>query len=404
MLTRKTSLPYALAVNYAAMVALAVAVNLLPVFLTTLSSSFGHAHGLTTEQLGRIGAATFLGVIAGLLISGPLADRLGTRCFAITGNVLVAAGLAVLGLAAQYALVLLAAGVMGCGAGMLDMVLSPIVCAFQPQRRTTALNWLHSFYCLGAVFTVLTASLALRCGVSWRVIAQWFLLLPAMAALGFMGLRVPPLVGNGEQRQPLRELCRHRFLLAALLAIFLAGSTEIGIAQWLPAYAEKSLHFSKWVGGMALLSFSLAMMLGRMVAGLLGPRVRPLTLMIGCCWAAVACYLLACFSPWPVVALGASVAVGLTGSVLWPNLLGITADRFPRGGAGMFWLLSMLGNLGGVFMPWVTGVVANRSALNLGIAAATFCPLLLALLLIRMRRALPPALAVVGSTREAGIS
>lgn len=404
MLARRTPLPYALAVNYAAMVSLAVAVNLLPVFLTTLSTSLGQAHGLTTEQLGRIGAATFIGVIAGFLIGGPLVDRLGARCFAILGNLLVAGGLAMLGLATNYTLVLLAAGVMGCGAGMLDMVLSPIVCAFQPHRRTTAMSWLHAFYCLGAVCTVLSASLALRCGCTWRAISLCLLLLPVIVALGFLGMTVPPLIRDGELRQPLRELCGRRFFLAALLAIFLAGSTEIGLAQWLPAYAETSLHFSKWIGGMALLCFSLAMMLGRMLAGMLGTRVRPLTLMIGGCWAAVACYLLACFSPWPVLALGASVAVGLTGSILWPNLLGVTADRFPRGGAGMFWLLSMLGNLGGVFMPWLTGVIAERTTLHLGIAAATFCPFLLALLLMRMRRGAPLPHPAADSTQVAGIS
>ncbi len=41
MLVRKSSLAYALAVNYAAMVSLAMAVNLIPVFLTTLGASLG---------------------------------------------------------------------------------------------------------------------------------------------------------------------------------------------------------------------------------------------------------------------------------------------------------------------------------------------------------------------------
>ena len=39
---------------------------------------------------------------------------------------------------------------------------------------------------------------------------------------------------------------------AALLAIALAGATEAGMAQWLPAYSERVLGYSRAAGGMAL--------------------------------------------------------------------------------------------------------------------------------------------------------
>ncbi|HEY3377264.1 MAG TPA: MFS transporter [Armatimonadota bacterium] len=365
---------------------LAVAVNLIPVFLTTLGSALGNAHGLTNEQLGRIGAVTFIGLVSGILITGPLADRFGPKAFAVLGNLLVAAGLAVLGVAYTYNAVLMAVALMGFGAGVLDMVLSPIVCAFQPEQRTTAMNWLHSFYCVGAVTTVLVGAVALRVGIGWRTISLWLILLPVIVAVGFLNLRIPPLIKAGQQRHALRQLCRRPYFLVALAAIFLAGSTELGMAQWLPAYAEKSLHYSKWTGGMALLAFSVAMALGRMIVGMLGTRLRPLPLMAACCWASVLLFLLACFAPLPWVALLASVCVGFTGSCLWPSTLGVTADRFPHGGASMFAMLGAMGNIGGIFMPWVVGIIADEKALNIGIATATFCPLLMALLLIWMQR------------------
>lgn len=386
IVSRRGSLGFALGVNYAAMMALAIAVNYVPVFLTTLGTELGGPAGLSHEQLGRIGAVTFVGLVAGILITGPLADRYGPRRFAILGNALVGIGLVVLAYAPHYAEVLVAVGLMGFGAGVLDMVLSPIVCAFQPERRTQAMNWLHSFYCVGAVFTVLAGSLALRFGIGWRTLALWLVLLPAVVALGFLGLRIPPLVEAGQQRMRTRTLFRESFYLVALLAIFLAGATELGMAQWLPAYAETGLGYSKWTGGMALLAFSVAMAAGRMGAGMLGDRIRPIPLMAACCWSSVALFLAACFLPWPPLALVAAVGAGLTGSCLWPSMLGVTADRYPQGGASMFGLLGALGNLGGVFMPWVVGVVADHAALNLGIAVSTLCPLLMGLLLIWMGR------------------
>ncbi|HYU47280.1 MAG TPA: MFS transporter [Terriglobales bacterium] len=162
------------------------------------------------------------------------------------------------------------------------------------------------------------------------------------------------------------------------MAIFLGGALELGLAQWLPAYAEMSLGFSKSTGSVSLLAFSAAMALGRIFAGLIGRRVDPIRLMLGCCWASVVLFLLACFAPWPTVALAASVAVGLAGSCLWPTTLGVAADRFPRGGATMFGLLAAFGNLGGILMPWLVGVTSDWSSLRLGLATSTACPLLMA--------------------------
>ena len=386
----KRSLAYALAVNYAAMVCLAFAINLLPVFLTTLSADLGGPGGLTHEQLGRLAGITFAGLVGGVLLTGPLADRLGVRPFTIAGNVLIAVGLALFGMAPGYAAACVAVFVMGFGAGILDMVLSPIVCALQPDRRTAAMNWLHSFYCTGAVAAVLAGALALRLGLGWRAVSLWLTIAPASVAAGFVFVHMPPLVAAGGERTRLRELVRIPFFAVALAAIFLGGATELGLAQWLPAYAENTLHYSRWTSGISLLFFSLAMAVGRIAVGLGGPRVAPIPLMLACCWGSVLLFLVGCFAPWPGAALAACMAVGVTGSCLWPSMLAVAADEFPRGGASMFGMLAAMGNLGGVFMPWMIGVAADSIGMRWGLSTATLCPLAMAFLLVWMRRRTAP--------------
>lgn len=159
----------------------------------------------------------------------------------------------------------------------------------------------------------------------------------------------------------MRDLCRDSSFLAVNVAIFLGGALELGLAQWLPAYAEMSLGFSKWTGSISLLAFSAALALGRIFAGVIGRRVDPIKLMLNCCWTSVVLFLLACFAPWREVALAASVAVGLAGSCLWPTTLGVAADRFPRGGASMFGLLAAFGNLGGILMPWAVLIPIEKT-------------------------------------------
>ncbi len=386
MKNRALNPAYAFALCYAAMVCLAIAVNLMPIFLTTLRVDLGGRAGLSGEQLGRISAVTFAGLVGGILFTGPLADRWGGRLFSILGTLLIGAGLGLLAISHGYSTVLVAVFVMGLGAGILDMVLSPIVAALQPDNRAMALNWLHSFYGIGTVVTVLVGTLAFRLGIGWRTISLTFIVVPLLVALGFLYVDLPPLISDIEGgRTPMRDLCRNSSFVAVNVAIFLGGALELGLAQWLPAYAEMSLGFSKLTGSVSLLAFSAAMALGRIFAGLIGRRVDPIRLMLGCCWTSVVLFLLACFAPWPTVALAASVAVGLAGSCLWPTTLGVAADRFPRGGATMFGLLAAFGNLGGILMPWLVGVTSDSSSLRLGLATSTACPLLMAFVLLWMQ-------------------
>jgi len=373
---------------YAAMVSLSIGLNLLPVFLTTLSVTYGGAGGLTQEQLGRLGSIAFVGLVAGIFITGPLADRWGAKPFVQLGNALVGASLIAAALAPTYAWLGVALFFLGLGAGILDMVLSPVVAALNPTRRTVAMNLLHSFYCVGAVITILAGTLTLQAGFGWRTACLVLLPLPLILLFAFSAQNLPALATEG-QRVPVRTLLGRRWFLLALIAIFLGGATELGLAQWLPAYAETALGFPAWIGGSALLLFSVAMAAGRMVIGAAGPRLDPFKLMAWSCGLSVLLFLGGSFLPSPALALSACILAGFTGSCLWPTMLAVTADRFPEGGASMFGLLAAFGNAGGIGMPWIVGWVADRSDLHWGIAVSALAPALMLGVVLALRRPIP---------------
>ena len=396
MPVRPGRLAYALGVNYASMVSAAIALNLIPVFLTTLSVDLGGPDGLTSEQLGRIGSVNFMGVLAGILLAAPLAGRLGAKPMAVAANLLIGAALVVLASAPGYPALLAAVFLMGCGAGVFDVVLNPIVCALEPARRGSVINWLHSFYSAGAVGAVGIAALALRWEIGWRALSLWIAAVPVLVGLAFLGMKAPPLVAEGHRRVPLSHLCRQPYFLAAAALMLLVGGTELAVVFWLPAYAETALGFSKWTGGMALMVFCIAMAAGRAGAGVLGRRVSALRLVRISAAAVLVLLAVGCFVPWPAAALAAFMAAGLAVSCLWPSTLAMAADRFPGGGASMFGLLSALGNIGCLVMPWVVGAtaalaearggLAGPAALHWGMTVVVVCPLLMMVLAARMAR------------------
>ena len=179
---------------------------------------------------------------------------------------------------------------------------------------------------------------------------------------------------------------RRRWFAAALVALFLGGATELGLAQWLPAYAQTTLGFPAWLGGTALLLFSIAMALGRMIVGAAGTRLDPFHTMAWGCVLSIALFFAGAFLPSPALALAACIAAGLTGSCLWPTMLAVTADRYPDGGASMYGALGAFGNAGGIVMPWVVGWVADATTLSLGIATSAIAPAAMFPIVVWLRR------------------
>ncbi len=378
---------------YGSMMSLAIGLNLLPVFLTSLSATFGGSAGLTQEQLGRLGAIGFAGLVLGILITGPLADRWGAKGFALVANGIISASLAGMSFAPDYGILSATIFCLGFGAGVLDMILSPVVAALNPGRRSAAMNWLHSFYCVGAVVTIFAGTVALRIGLGWRHACLVLLPLPLVLLGGLAQLAFPKLLTGQGKRLRMRRLLREWWFAGALIAIFLGGATELGMAQWLPAYAETTLGFPRWIGGIGLLLFSVAMAAGRMVVGAVGARVDPFAIMAWCCGFSVCLFLLGSFLPVPLTALAACVAVGFTGSALWPTLLAVTGDRYPLGGASMFAALAAFGNAGGILMPWVVGWIGDLFNLRWGLAISGVAPLLMLPLVLLLKRQNTEALA-----------
>lgn len=368
------SASWLLGLCYGGMVTVAIGVNLLPVYFTTFSADFG---GLNEEQMGRISAFMFAGIVAGILLSGPLADRFGARLFTTGGSVVSVLGLLLLSAAERYETLLAAGLVCGLGAGILDMIMSPIVSAVSANLRASALNRLHAFYCIGAVGTVIAASAGLQYDVSWRLVASGMALAPLLLLIGFIFVPLPPLVQPGHTREGLRVLVRRPRFFLALAAISLIGATEAGMVQWLPAYSERVLGYSKAAGGAFLIAFSIAMAVGRILASHRLNRMSPYVILFVPGVLCALCYVLCALFAMPLSILAASILLGLACGPLWPSKLALTADQFPRGGASMFALLAAAGNFGCLFMPWIIGAAAERTTLRIGLMTGGLAPLLL---------------------------
>jgi fucose permease len=76
-------------------------------------------------------------------------------------------------------------------------------------------------------------------------------------------------------------------------------------------------------------------------------------------------------------------------------MLAVSANEYPMAGASMYGGLAIVGNIGGILMPWVIGWVGDIGDLHWGLGVAALAPLLMIPTVLALRSGRPGAVRVV---------
>ncbi len=180
-------------------------------------------------------------------------------------------------------------------------------------------------------------------------------LLPAVAVAVAFGLAV-------------RSLGRPIYFFLLLIMLPLA-TTELGIDSWIGDLMGPEMRHLGLHAGWVLVYTSLIMAVLRFFAGPLVHRFSPLGLLAGCSILA-ALGLVFLSQATGLAILLAATLYGVGKSFFWPTMLGIVAERFPRGGALTLNCIGGVGMLGlGVGMVFLGNVQDRRVAHDLAAPA-----------------------------------
>jgi fucose permease len=356
------------------MIAIAVVVNVPPTCLTSIKGSFV----LSDTQGGMLLSTLFWGFALTIILTGPLADRFGMRLFLLLASLLQVLGLLASALSPVFQVLLLGAFLMGMGSGILEVLVNPLVCLLLPENKTRAMNFCHAFYSIGAVLSVLFASTFLRIGFNWRHVYLFGMLPSLLFGVGYLTSSLPELPPSDYKRSFGMGLMAQPIFLLFLVAMLLGGGTELGSAQWIPAYLEEGLGLSRFAGAFGLVLFSVAMAFGRVTMSRIS-GVHPMRILKAASFLCALLLILSALLRNGIAVMSSFFLLGFFVSIFWPTILAYSSDVFPGGGATMFSFLSAAGNAGGMIFPALVGMMADRWSLRIGIGTLSLLPLLLAL-------------------------
>ncbi len=368
----------------------AIICNFAPLLFLTFQRSFG----ISLAQLSLLVILNFSTQLVTDLLATFFVDKLGYRPCITAAHFLSALGL--LGLAFLPALMgapfwglLIPTILYAIGGGLIEVLASPIVESCPTENKAGVMSLLHSFYCWGHMGVVLLSALFfLTCGIeNWRILAVLWAIIPLANAFLFLNVPIadqPP----AEKSGGIAALLRKPLFWSFLLLMFAGGATEQAISQWVSAFAESGLHMSKAMGDLlGPCLFAGCMGLARLLfAG--GQEKLLRKLLAGGAVLCLITYIVAAFSPIPLLSLVACALTGFGVGLFWPGTCTLAAHALP-GSTALFALLALAGDIGCTSGPALLGFVAdaNGGDLRIGIAVGTIFPLCLIIGLILSKKA-----------------
>lgn len=371
---------------YLGFVTQAIAANFAPL----LFLKFHNDYNISLGNIALISTCFFFTQLLVDLFCAKFVDKIGYRICIVASEVCSAAGL--IGLAFlpdilpnPFAGILCSVIVYAIGSGLIEVLGSPIVEACPFDNKEATMSLLHSFYCWGAVGTILISTLFfLLFGMdSWKWLAVLWALIPTYNIYNFATCPIEHLVEEGNG-MGIRELFQKPLFWISVCLMICSGASELAMAQWASAYAEAALGLSKAIGDLTgPCMFAVTMGISRVIFGKYGDRIDLMKFMTGSGILCVVCYLLTSLSSNPLIGLIGCIVCGFSVGIMWPGTISISSKKFPLGGTAMFALLAMAGDLGGSIGPGIVGYITQEAGDNIrvGMSVGLVFPVILLVML-----------------------
>lgn len=351
---------------------------------------FHHDYQISLGNIAWISTCFFFTQLLIDLFCAKFVDRIGYRVCVVASEVCSAAGLIGLAFLPEIfpnplAGILCSVILYAMGSGLIEVLCSPIIEACPFDNKEATMSLLHSFYCWGAVGTILISTIFfLIFGIeSWKWLAVLWALIPVVNIYNFATCPIEYLVDE-ENGMKVTELFRKPLFWIAICLMICSGASELAMAQWASAYAEAALGLSKTIGDLAgPCMFAVAMGISRVIFGKYGERIDLMKFMASSGILCVICYFLTALSSNPILGLIGCIVCGFSVGIMWPGTISISSKEFPMRGTAMFALLAMAGDLGGSIGPGIVGRVTQSAGNNIqvGMGVGLVFPFILLIML-----------------------
>lgn len=245
------------------------------------------------------------------------------------------------------------------------------------------LNILHTFFAIGAFIAPFFASWSLSKGFSWRFVLIVISILSALMTIYFSTTKIENTKRTRSRKEEkgirsLDFLKNMDFYLSAGILFFYVG-VEHAVNSWIVTYLKDTGIMSTSLAQKVLSILWVIIIFGRLFVAYISKRVDKRTILLGSSIGALIFYLLFIISSsiWAIVACILGLGFFLAG--IYPTALS-NASRALKGSSLAMGTILAIAGLGGIVMPYITGVIAEIYGIKGGMVAVGFAASLMFLI------------------------
>lgn len=388
-------------------------------FMSIVTTSFGFIlraitlpeweaeFNLTKTQVGEIAGVGLWPFAISIVLFSLVIDKVGYKNSMIFALVCHIASAVITFFADGYTTLYIGTFIMALGNGTVEAVANPAVASMFPKEKTKWLNYLHAGWPAGLVLGGIIA-LFLGPEVHWKLkimlvllpaVAYGVMLIPnrfpvnervkagvsylemlkevgvggALVIVSLIVFQIGSVFGWDELFSIsmivaivaifgfyVRSIGQPLFIILLLIMLPLA-TTELGTDSWISDLMGPEMFKIGLQPGWILIYTSLIMVLLRFSAGKIIHRITPVVLLAVCsAIAAIGLVFLSVSSG--LMILVAATVFALGKSFFWPTMLGVVAERFPKGGALTLNITAGVGMIGaGIIGAAILGFVQDKN-------------------------------------------
>lgn len=315
---------------------------------------------------GLVSMTISFGTITSSFFSGKLIHKFGTGKLTAVSVLGTASALLGFNLAPSFVWVLVAAIPLGLGAGAVDAALNEYVAE---NYQAHHMNWLHSFWGIGALTSPLIMSQILTQDRSWRMgylvvaIIQFSLAIVLFLTLPMWRGKEKKGVAEHHEKSVIKlsELVKLKKVRLALYAFFLYIGVEATMGLWSSSFLINVKGIDSAKAAMAVSGFFGFIMFGRLISGFVSMLLTNRQLIrIGQVLIVAGALLLLAATSYPLLLLGICL-IGFGCAPIYPAMLHETPERFGQRIAQQIMGIQMaIAYTGSVVLPPLFGFLAPK--------------------------------------------
>ncbi|WP_406608934.1 MFS transporter [Agarivorans sp. JK6] len=321
------------------------------------------------EFAGVISIVVSAGTVVSSLLSTRLTHYFGTGKVVAVSVLMTAIALFGFSLTYNVWLLVLLAVPLGLGAGAVDAALNNFVAI---NYKAKHMNYLHSFWGVGATAGPLIMALYLSQQQGWRdgyasisyiqfaLVAVLLLALPLWRRATSENLAV-----SGEQHTPLSNALAFKMkgVKLQLLTFFCYCSLEAGTGLWAASYLISQQQVSAANAAFWTAMYFLGITLGRFICGFVSERIAEGKLVRGGVLTIFVGVVFLLIPGWSMLAKIGLMFIGFGCAPIYPNTIHLTPQRFGKQASQTIIGLSMAcAYVGTTLMPPFIGLLAASSS------------------------------------------